>query len=1000
MSSKLPVPSRAALTALQGLIAGTTCTLVLVTEDRRRRINAARHVLDNADKLKSNKRYYRGGAAAILAVEEEAQFEPEMLAWTKNQTVEGWPSKSSLLSGSKKDGLLSAQDFEHQFAGVRPPAPSITSTKATGKAARAKIPPPIPKLTLTAASLKKVLPESRLTSAERSEILLPKATFATFARIRRLCESTSPENVETAAEILIQYLWRKDQIAAARDRYLAISALVCSSCLKAGRGQAAAHLLRLILAKGPIDYAVYSQHEPLAIIASILPDGPAPSGRSETELHNLELAFDVYLPKLTPESHIAADQAFGDMGKRLLELALSHGLLERGDDLLRRTIAYTEIDFALVRWYIKAAFEKYKYKQVIQLFRWAFANGGFRDESDAEVIDLTVNAITMGHGFKAQETLRLLSKGGITLRTGWITKLLNAHWRRSGSFAKTFAEFEALESRLDTLLPATTQLYRNMIGLSLQAGDDVVADQLYARMMSRNKGSSDDFALRSLLIRLKARAGKWTAVHAEFVALRKKLGKTSCGKIFVGVLKQYARQHTLEETELFLKNYVETGLIGITPHLVGIMLRQYGEKGDLKSFLQWLEYCAHALVRLDATFSNAVLTSCRDRWQFYPSEMRVIARKLYGLNPGLVNNNTRRILMQAAESTGRSGIAYSLRKRRPDLTDMNHLSVSSDTIANEKDIYLAMSHALIVGRPDATVAMYKEATGLGMRKARGLHLAVSACIQRDATVQSPEAMALLRDAQQAGCDISTAVGPLIDKCFSVLGSRDDLNSGNVMPEIQALLRRFEDHGIEITSFMLLRASRLLLRKRQARGALRFALAASQLSSDPQPVCSNVFSFGAVLLPYAALNNAKAIISTTSAALNSPYAAYPKCLKALKDARRLLRRWHESAEIAEAHQVLTDAISVVRSKRAKLKSMKAVVSSEVMRIVQDATLNAAGSVFSPDQTASFRRLKLQRPDEVLDLEPFIRPESPDYMQEDWAGSQVLEYEQPSTLITAQ
>ncbi|PSR81970.1 hypothetical protein BD289DRAFT_438293 [Coniella lustricola] len=56
--SLLRVPKKAALTALHGLVVGTSCGLVLITEDRRRRINQARTVLSNSDKIRSAKQYH------------------------------------------------------------------------------------------------------------------------------------------------------------------------------------------------------------------------------------------------------------------------------------------------------------------------------------------------------------------------------------------------------------------------------------------------------------------------------------------------------------------------------------------------------------------------------------------------------------------------------------------------------------------------------------------------------------------------------------------------------------------------------------------------------------------------------------------------------------------------------------------------------------------------------------------------------------------------------
>ena len=70
MPPPLPIPSKAALRALRGLILGTSCSLALIAEDRRRRINHALRILENGERVKAA-RSYRADAA-VLALEEEA----------------------------------------------------------------------------------------------------------------------------------------------------------------------------------------------------------------------------------------------------------------------------------------------------------------------------------------------------------------------------------------------------------------------------------------------------------------------------------------------------------------------------------------------------------------------------------------------------------------------------------------------------------------------------------------------------------------------------------------------------------------------------------------------------------------------------------------------------------------------------------------------------------------------------------------------------------------
>ncbi|KAK5987916.1 hypothetical protein PT974_12052 [Cladobotryum mycophilum] len=51
MASTNPVPSRAALNALRGVLFTTSCSVILLAEERRRRLNIARAAIDNAKKL-------------------------------------------------------------------------------------------------------------------------------------------------------------------------------------------------------------------------------------------------------------------------------------------------------------------------------------------------------------------------------------------------------------------------------------------------------------------------------------------------------------------------------------------------------------------------------------------------------------------------------------------------------------------------------------------------------------------------------------------------------------------------------------------------------------------------------------------------------------------------------------------------------------------------------------------------------------------------------------
>ncbi|KAK1720825.1 hypothetical protein BDP67DRAFT_379223, partial [Colletotrichum lupini] len=79
MSAPAPVPSKAAIHALRGLLFGTSCSLVLLAEERRQRIKIARSAVENGRRLKSLKRYSTSGVAALEALQEEVATDPNFV---------------------------------------------------------------------------------------------------------------------------------------------------------------------------------------------------------------------------------------------------------------------------------------------------------------------------------------------------------------------------------------------------------------------------------------------------------------------------------------------------------------------------------------------------------------------------------------------------------------------------------------------------------------------------------------------------------------------------------------------------------------------------------------------------------------------------------------------------------------------------------------------------------------------------------------------------------
>ena len=76
MASNKPVPSRAAVNALRGLAFTTSCTVILLAEERRRRLKIAQAAVDNAKKLHTARNNRRAAALADQLIWDDGAVDP------------------------------------------------------------------------------------------------------------------------------------------------------------------------------------------------------------------------------------------------------------------------------------------------------------------------------------------------------------------------------------------------------------------------------------------------------------------------------------------------------------------------------------------------------------------------------------------------------------------------------------------------------------------------------------------------------------------------------------------------------------------------------------------------------------------------------------------------------------------------------------------------------------------------------------------------------------
>jgi len=131
-SSPLLVPRKVALTAVRGLLVGTSCTLALVAEDRRRRINNALRVIENGEKIRSARNYHGAGENGPACRQEEGGFplDPIAAALLKHGVSLELEGKNS------KEKRKSKKSSSSVGAGNAPDTPASEPSSKTRSSAR------------------------------------------------------------------------------------------------------------------------------------------------------------------------------------------------------------------------------------------------------------------------------------------------------------------------------------------------------------------------------------------------------------------------------------------------------------------------------------------------------------------------------------------------------------------------------------------------------------------------------------------------------------------------------------------------------------------------------------------------------------------------------------------------------------------------------------------------------------------------------------------------
>ncbi|KAK4103732.1 hypothetical protein N658DRAFT_467230 [Parathielavia hyrcaniae] len=975
MSSSLPVPSKAALTALRGLVLGTSCTIALIAEDRRRKINNAMRVVENGERIKSAKAYRAGGAALALAMEEEALWDPQFgsvpainLALRQHHDAGELPRPSAKQKRQETRPLDVQQNEQNEAENLPEVSKTVfptesktvavteqsdangtttnnsTSARRAPKTARPSI-PPRPKPTAS----RKAIPSW----AWQNTDVLKAYSFPTVpeivAQIQNACDTKDSLRITAALKTVLKAMEHKAAPDNLDRSWMEATALLCRTCQEAGRLGDGAKLLYQVICQGPLEERDYLSHEPFALIEALLAR-KSPEGRPgdvDVDVANLDAAVNLFLPKFK-DGLTGVNTEVYSLGRRLLELCFSAHRLQRVFGVYRRCNHVAgESSNDLTSWFLTILHENQDYVSVVKVFISTFAQSSPTEASMQAMGGLVVDSVELANNHRPEEVLQTLqgicSCLNTKLEPNWVMRLLVSHWRKHGNFEEIEVMFERLQAPgLKHSVFRSHNIYRIMVELALEAGEEVKADSYFRLAVRKNRALASDVRLLGVFARFHAADGDWEAVRADFEAMNRRGTPTgkAYGLVFVPVLKSYAESHTVRETEMFLRSYADELKVPLCSYLVTLMAKQYAAIRDVGSLIDWLDYCSRAGFPVDAAFTNAILVSCRRRWKFPFRDLRTLFRTIRVLNPDFIDKHTEQVMADAAledckhKGKAARGRLLSLR------VDANALPARGKH-APVGDVILAMKEALRTGSASRAVWIYKRAVHLRMPfSEHALRLAVQAHLMR-APNDYAGAYALLHGAQSKGEDITPIVNYLLGKQLSSIRSPSTTHRSDAGRLIEETLAQYHKAGIRLTEASLHRAALTCLRAGHFRGAIAYAhRAAAAPATGP---CFNLQNFKILLAAYAELVDAEGMRETVRRGLASHYREDGACRRALRHARDVVLRSRarpvSGEERERARAVVDEGIGEVVEARRRLRAEARLLERGAVAIMRRAALDA-------------------------------------------------------------
>jgi hypothetical protein len=717
-----------------------------------------------------------------------------------------------------------------------------------------------------------------------------------------------------------------------------VAARLCVACRKELGPIMAFKIFNQISILGAMDEEDYFLFEPGSLVMSLLKQArTVDSGNKAQVRSTIKKAASVYLksfeepPKLQFETMLSP-------GVGLCMETCNLGLYELTLEVYARMEIHRtkENPPKAVQYLIKATHATGRHKKIFRYFMRFFTQTEPGQVEFYQVVDLVLQSLLqLDRVEQAEDVLNaaaVMAKAeNYQLSTTQLMKVLGHEWRTHRDILQTRALFDRL-GPLCKLVNHPKAFYVAMVQFCVEAGEEALATSYFEKLRATHRIGPADLRVYGHLALAKAMRGDWANVERDLLVMRECTpgDHEAFGACFVPILRLYVDSHTIEQTEEFIRLYIEKFQLKPDSYITNVVIDAYAKAKEVDSIVRWISFSNAHGISIGSDTLNTILSNLAYTWGFDFGEIWRIChsiRSMHAPAAQFFDKGTLALLRHLATQDSPSSHDLEDRLRQINrFPPLKQLSLGEQPVSctqlNPNGVYQSMKLSSLNNNFMRSLHLYKHAGShrvpLGPKH---LSLAVRSSLQLQRGTS--EAIRLIQEAREKGIDVSESIAAVFVHQLTPVLNEDgpemaETNATNLITLATSTVEACERANIQVSPFIMTHTASILQRKGYYRSCLDFCNFMTRRLNMPTS-SFDVSTFTVLCNAYIKLQDPKgvqwAINTMKQNGIVPDFILYSR----FKEAQRVLTRKTESEDCSFK---LRQFLECVIQARQQLKEMRA------------------------------------------------------------------------------